>query len=1404
MVTIASVEIQVGADTSPLVQAINRAVNAMSGFSTIGDTVNGVTENLNSTAGRAAKSIETLAMASGTTLVAGLKSARDAQENATSSINRAESSIFKWSEAIKQSESQNSKLIGTNTRVAASFAAYQDRVKRLSVLVAKGELDTLSFGRAQREVQKASNEMSRAVAEESQILRENAQAEQEAARAAEKLASFKVAAQGKIQSFGQSIQNLKSRNMELIQSDRAVNAEVAKLDRTYRAATAVIRDQTKSVEQRARAERLIKGRLGQTNRVIDTSTKKLREHTTASISAARGTNTLGVRATEMAKSVQIALGPLSGVAARITAIAGLANTTTIALAALVSGFIAFGAVVAKALKAGSDFEKEMFVLQQRIRATGQEAKFTADGLNALAVSLGDKTLTNANAARKALAVLVAEASLTEDQLKRAAFAAQDLAALGFGDVESASRRVARALKDPANGLEAFSRAGITFTLVEREIIENFIETGQKGKAVEAVLQKLNKSIGGAGVAAAKGLAGAYDSLIETVTRFIEVQATQSDAVKIVAEGIRQLTDFISDFSSQAAVAGTTAFLLSGAANVLATSIIALVENLNLIIIAFSVLAGAKGLAGLVGRFERIAGSATLFSGTMTLMRKRVRNVGRTIVFATKSVKGFRIALTALTRLLFPLAFAFIAVEIALSALGDSSEKQRRRVVKNLKAIDEEIANLEGGAPSEDQIRRRLDAINEAIKTLDLPAIVEAQNELKRLREAKEEALAKVSTGEGFATEVAALSHEILFAETRFKQLTSTAEEFGETADNLFRQRGSLEGQLSAMQGASREETLKGELAIARKLSEEIATIGKKALQAGAELEALNVGGIGAQRIEKAAQEAQQELDKLEQKILDVAKAEPEKDIQIIRAATLEQAEEKLRALGATGKDLKELIIDAKVSEQLAKLEQTAVKVSQSLQTQVDFQDDLNSAIAMGGVAEADLLEKRQIALAVQAQGVKLEDDLGQKIAANIQLQNSLNRETANARALKALNDELTLEKIRFDIVGKSKEAQEIILAIHEKNVDLQSRGVGLNEEQAKLERQITVELVRQRQATERLVEAQAELTGALNDSVDALTDGFKAALFEGKALKEVIAELEQKLIDIFLDVLVFDPIKEGLSQTFDQLGGGGGIPGILGGIVGEENVGGGLEGVFGPGGIFGGEKPGNDLGLPEGIMASEVLTGLEEATKLTTEQMDLLTSTLGEGTVEQLLAIAGKSTENAEVIKAVGSKIAENTAVSNTTAAMIALTSQAELAAIALSNIAATSGTGGGGGGVLGSLVGSFVGGGPGGIPGGGPGAAFSPAGFVSGFGFTGARAAGGPVNSGRSFLVGEAGPEIFTPTSSGRITPNDEIGMGKRFSITQNFNMTTEAQNTQAFNSDQLATQAMSRVSSVTKRGLA
>ena len=60
---------------------------------------------------------------------------------------------------------------------------------------------------------------------------------------------------------------------------------------------------------------------------------------------------------------------------------------------------------------------------------------------------------------------------------------------------------------------------------------------------------------------------------------------------------------------------------------------------------------------------------------------------------------------------------------------------------------------------------------------------------------------------------------------------------------------------------------------------------------------------------------------------------------------------------------------------------------------------------------------------------------------------------------------------------------------------------------------------------------------------------------------------------------------------------------------------------------------------------------------------------------------------------------------------------------------------------------------------------------------FGGGKADGGPVKGGTTYLVGERGPELFTPASNGNIVPNHELGGGT--TIVQNINISTGVQQT-------------------------
>lgn len=88
---------------------------------------------------------------------------------------------------------------------------------------------------------------------------------------------------------------------------------------------------------------------------------------------------------------------------------------------------------------------------------------------------------------------------------------------------------------------------------------------------------------------------------------------------------------------------------------------------------------------------------------------------------------------------------------------------------------------------------------------------------------------------------------------------------------------------------------------------------------------------------------------------------------------------------------------------------------------------------------------------------------------------------------------------------------------------------------------------------------------------------------------------------------------------------------------------------------------------------------------------------------------------------------------------------------------------------------------------------------------FGGARANGGPINGGQSYLVGERGPEIFTPTTAGNITPNSQMG-GSGITVVQNINVSTGVQQTVRAEirsmMPQIAESAKSAVADAKRRG--
>lgn len=111
------------------------------------------------------------------------------------------------------------------------------------------------------------------------------------------------------------------------------------------------------------------------------------------------------------------------------------------------------------------------------------------------------------------------------------------------DLQSATVQVGKALNDPVTGLNALHRIGVTFNDTQKEMIKNFVATGDKAKAQQIILNELNKEFGGSAQAQAQTYAGRMQILKNNMD---EAKASIGNAIE---KGVQPLAASLASFVS---------------------------------------------------------------------------------------------------------------------------------------------------------------------------------------------------------------------------------------------------------------------------------------------------------------------------------------------------------------------------------------------------------------------------------------------------------------------------------------------------------------------------------------------------------------------------------------------------------------------------------------------------------------------------------------------------------------------------------------------------------------------------------------------------------------------------------------------------------------------------------------
>lgn len=137
-----------------------------------------------------------------------------------------------------------------------------------------------------------------------------------------------------------------------------------------------------------------------------------------------------------------------------------------------------------------------------LKATGGAAKISRKEYDKLTESLMRKTAIDDEQIAQGGNLLLTfknvkrEGKGLNDIFGRTLSSALDLAAAGFGSIDSASKMLGKALNDPVKGVSALGRAGVTFSEDQKKAIKAMVESNNLLGAQKLILREVEGQVGG--------------------------------------------------------------------------------------------------------------------------------------------------------------------------------------------------------------------------------------------------------------------------------------------------------------------------------------------------------------------------------------------------------------------------------------------------------------------------------------------------------------------------------------------------------------------------------------------------------------------------------------------------------------------------------------------------------------------------------------------------------------------------------------------------------------------------------------------------------------------------------------------------------------------------------------------
>jgi chromosome segregation ATPase len=224
----------------------------------------------------------------------------------------------------------------------------------------------------------------------------------------------------------------------------------------------------------------------------------------------------------------------------------------LAIGAAIAGLQALRRAVSESVDAFQRQEQAVARLDGVLRATGEAAGFNSDELQRMASRLQGVTTFGDEAIIEMQSLLLTFKSIQGEGFERTTELALDMSAAFGQDMKSSALQLGKALEDPATGLTALRRVGVSFTEEQKNLIKSLQDAGDVAGAQGVILDVLEGQVGGVSQAmadTASGVAVRYKNALGDIKEQFGQMITEGlrparEELLEVIEKFREFDDYL--------------------------------------------------------------------------------------------------------------------------------------------------------------------------------------------------------------------------------------------------------------------------------------------------------------------------------------------------------------------------------------------------------------------------------------------------------------------------------------------------------------------------------------------------------------------------------------------------------------------------------------------------------------------------------------------------------------------------------------------------------------------------------------------------------------------------------------------------------------------------------------------